>query len=66
MISVIARWPEASIVSREVRRDFSNGETRVKGSGRELSDYALGNDRLMTTDLSYFSPMLSVSISYLS
>ena len=36
MISVIAGWPEASIVSREVRKELSNGETRVKGSGRDL------------------------------
>ena len=36
VISVIAGWPEASIVSREVRKELSNGETRVKGSGRDL------------------------------
>ena len=36
MISVIAGWPEASIVSREARRESSNGETSVKGSGRDL------------------------------
>ena len=36
MISVIAGWPEPSIVSREVRREVSSGETRVKGSGRDL------------------------------
>ena len=44
MISVIAGWPEASIVSREVRKELSNGETRVKGSGRDLCECELGND----------------------
>ena len=32
-ISVMAGWPEPSIVSKEVHKESSNSETRVKRSG---------------------------------
>jgi hypothetical protein len=45
VISVIAGWPDPSIVNMEVRRESSNGKTRVKGSGHGLlARTVLGHD----------------------